>query len=140
MQALMGAIAFEEQDVKDTLAELFDYLSEAFDSEHWTLTERQLRMLGRPTAQLLNSLWAKLKERIPDALANWCETTPGAMAFATAFGLVVVPKAAKQWNLSRERKQTGAPAKKPAPVTNKQPIEMQPGPGGIPVAVGVRRD
>ncbi len=102
--ALMDSIAFEEQDVRDQVEELFEWLAEKFQSDHWKLSERQARMLGKPTAQLLNALWAKLKTRIPDILAQWCETTPGATAFLVAVGIVVIPKATKQLALSRERR------------------------------------
>lgn len=104
--ALMAQVAFEEQDVKDQLEELFEWLAERFDSEHWKLTERQSRMLGRPTAQVLNSVWAKLCTLLPDIIARWCESTPGATAFIAACGLVVLPKALKQVAISRERRET----------------------------------
>jgi hypothetical protein len=131
--SLLDAIAFEEQDVQDTLGEIFDYLAERFESDHWKLTERQMRMLGRPTAQLLNSIWTKLRTRIPDILAKWCEDTPGATAFCLAFGLVVVPKVTKQFVLSRQprvEKVAAPPRKQPAAVS-------VPGTMGIPVATGV---
>lgn len=130
ISALLEAVAFEEQDVKDTLGELFDWLAETFESEHWKLTERQLRMLGRPSAQLLNSIWGKLKLRIPDILANWCETTPGASAFLMAFGLVVVPKGLKQWQLSKQRARVALPysASVSTPVTPKPTSPARPDP------------
>jgi len=146
ISALLDSIAFEEQDVKDTLEELFEWLSEYFGSDHWKLTPRQVRMLGRPSAQLLNSVWAKLKTRIPDILAAWCETTPGATAFLMAFGLVVVPKGLKQWKLSRDHKSGELP--KPASAANPNyvppPIAAQRKPpvavpiiDGIPAATGI---
>jgi hypothetical protein len=99
----MAQVAFEPQDVQDVLCEFFDWCAERFQSEHWSLTERQARMLGRPTAQLLNSLWVKLQGVLPDILARWCETTPGATAFILAAGIVVVPKVTTQIGISRER-------------------------------------
>lgn len=102
--ALMAQVAFEEQDVKDTIGEFFDWMSERFKSDHWKLTDRQSRMLGRPSTQLLNSIWAKLQDYLPDILARWCETTPGATAFILACGIVVVPKVKKQYTISRERR------------------------------------
>jgi hypothetical protein len=105
--ALMAQVAFEEEDVKDTLAEFFDWMSERFKSDHWKLTDRQSRILGRPSAQLLNSIWAKLQDYLPDILARWCETTPGATAFILACGIVVLPKAKKQFTISRERRKPG---------------------------------
>lgn len=133
ISALMAQVAFEPQDVQDTLGELFDWLADRFESEHWKLTERQARMLGRPTAQLLNSLWAKLRERIPDILTRWCDETPGAMAFLMACGLVITPKVMQQVSLSRkrtkEKKPTAQPQSKPV-----QPIHVH---GQQPPRVGM---
>lgn len=112
---LMAAIAFEEQDVKDTLSEMFDWMAERFQSEHWKLTDRQVRILGKPTAQLLNSLWAKLNVILPDILARWCDDTPGATAFILACGIVVGPKVGKQIRLSRAKSKANAAAKMVAP-------------------------
>jgi hypothetical protein len=117
--ALMAQVAFEPQDVQDVLAECFDWLSERFESEHWRLTDRQARMLGRPTAQLLNSLWARLGNYLPDILSRWCEETPGAMAFLMAAGMVVAPKVMQQVSISRERKEK-------KPMVQKTPIQAQP--------------
>jgi hypothetical protein len=108
--SLLDAVAFEEQDVQETLEEFFDFLAERFQSDHWSLTERQSRILGRPTAQLANAIWVKLKLRIPDILARWCESTPGATAFLMAAGIVIVPKVTKQIHISRARKRSPAPA------------------------------
>ena len=102
--ALAGMVAFEEQDVRDTLEEFFSFLADRFESDHWVLSERQARMLGKPTTLLLNSLWVKLQKLLPDVIARWCESTPGAMAFLTACGLVLVPKVVVQIRISRERK------------------------------------
>jgi len=128
ISALLDAVAFEEQDVKDTLEELFEWLAEHFEAEHWKLTPRQVRMLGRPACQLMNSLWDKLKLRIPDIIARWCESTPGATAFLMAFGLVVVPKGLKQWKLSRasaEGKKSPENKESSADVPKKQPVPMR---------------
>lgn|GEM_PF-2489908 len=102
--ALLDMIAFEEQDVRDLLEEAFDWLSEKFESEHWKLSERQSRMLGRPTVMLMNSIWLKLRDRLPDVLLSWCESTPGAAAFITAAGIVIVPKVMTQVSLSKRKK------------------------------------
>jgi len=109
--ALMQQIAFEPQDVQDQVGELFEWLAERFKSDHWKLTERQSRMLGRPTAQLLNSLWAKLQTILPDVLGRWCVETPGAAAFIFACGIVVVPKVTKQVGISRARRRDNAAQK-----------------------------
>ncbi len=119
--SLLDAIAFEEQDVRDVLEETFEWLSERFESDHWKLTDRQARMLCRPTAQLLNSIWVKLRDRLPEVLARWCESTPGAAAFLTAFGIVVVPKAMKQVTLSRAKKKIAEP-EKIEPLTSSHPM------------------
>ena len=100
----MAQVAFEEQDVKDVLCEFFDWLAVKFENDNWKLTDRQSRMLGKPTALLANSMWVKLQSLVPDIIARWCETTPGAMAFLSACGLIVVPKVFNQIKVSRERK------------------------------------
>lgn len=102
--ALMESVAFEEEDIRDTLGELFDWLATRFESDHWKLTERQSRMLAKPAAMMANSLWARLQQYIPDIIARWCETTPGAMAFITSAGLVLVPKVRQQVKVSRARR------------------------------------
>ena len=112
---LMAAIAFEEEDVRDTLTESFEWLAERFKSDHWKLTERQARMLGKPTAMLLNSLWSKLQTILPDILAKWCEETPGATAFILACGIVVVPKVAQQVSISRAKGKATAQARMTRP-------------------------
>jgi hypothetical protein len=110
--ALMAQVAFEPQDVQDMLGEMFDWLSERFQSDHWKLNERQTRLLGKPTALMLNSIWARLQNLLPDLIANWCEETPGAMDFIIMAGMIVGPKVAKQIVISRERAKA-APAQKP---------------------------
>lgn len=107
--ALMEQVAFEPQDVQDVLTEFFDWLAEKSASDHWRLTERQGRMLGRPLAQMLNSVWVRLQEYLPGVLGRWCESTPGALAFLMASGLVIGPKVAKQMQLSRERRKAAKP-------------------------------
>jgi hypothetical protein len=116
---LMAMVAFEPEDVQDTVCEFFEWLAVRFESDHWKLTDRQARMMGRPTAQLLNSLWARLQAVLPDILARWCEQTPGATAFILACGIVVVPKVGKQIAISRERRKAKPfvePAPRPQPV------------------------
>ena len=125
--ALMAQVAFEPQDVQDVICELFDWLAERFQSDHWQLTDRQARMLGRPAAQLANSMWAKLQVYIPDILGKWCEETPGATAFILACGLVIGPKVTKQVAISRERARV-QPILKPAPQPGPQAVERKPEP------------
>jgi hypothetical protein len=117
---LMSQVTFEPQDVQDQLEEFFDWLAERFESDHWKLTDRQARMLGRPTAQLLDSVWGKLCGILPDVIARWCASTPGATAFLLAAGLVVVPKVTKQIAISRSR----VSPKRPVPIQG----AAQPGP------------
>lgn len=121
--ALMAQVAFEPQDVQDVLAEFFDWMAERFASDHWKLTERQARMLGRPAAQMLNALWVRLQQYIPDILGRWCEETPGAMAFIVACGIVVAPKITRQVQISRERAKA-----KPLVQDKPQPKPPQPQP------------
>jgi hypothetical protein len=116
--ALMAQVAFEPQDVQDTICEFFEWLAERFQSHHWKLSDRQARMLGKPSAILANAMWSKLSALLPDIIGQWCESTPGATAFLFAFGIVVVPKVKKQFSLSRERAreraQTVRPMTRPA--------------------------
>jgi hypothetical protein len=121
--ALMAQVAFEPQDVQDVIAEFFDWLAERFESDHWKLNERQARMLGRPAAQLANSMWVKLQNYLPDILSKWCEETPGATAFILACGIVIAPKISKQMAISRERAKAGQPML----------VREQPKPQPIPV-------
>jgi hypothetical protein len=121
IKALMAQVAFEDQDVQDMIAEFFDWLAERFKSDHWKLNERQARMLGRPAAQLLNSMWSRLMDYLPEILSRWCEETPGATAFILACGIVIVPKVTQQVRISRERKKEkikpiAAPAPRPQPI------------------------
>jgi hypothetical protein len=132
ISALMAQISFEEEDVKAYLSEFFEWMAERFESDHWKLTDRQQRILGRPTAQLMNSMWAQLCARFPEIIARWCESTPGAAAFLAAFGLVVVPKAWTQIRVSRARKnQKQVPNPGPVVATENQrhavPRVMSPG-------------
>jgi len=128
ISGLMAMVAFEPQDVQDTVCEFFEWLAGRFDSDHWKLTDRQARMMGKPTAQLLNSLWAKLQTVLPDILTRWCEETPGATAFILACGIVVVPKIGKQIAISRERSK----AKPRVPTVQAITEQPPPSPKGVP--------
>lgn len=134
---LMGSIAFEEQDVKDALGEVFDWIGERMQSDHWRLTERQARMLGKPTAQLLNSIWQKLMQRMPDVIAQWCEDTPGATAFLVSFGIVVVPKATRQMTITKHRRQRRREPEKAEPTEHPKAEPQAAGADGIPTASGI---
>jgi hypothetical protein len=101
--ALMAQVAFETQDVQDVIAEFFDWMAERFESDHWKLTDRQARMLGKPATQLMNSMWLRLQNYLPEILSRWCEETPGATAFILACGIVIAPKVSQQVKISRER-------------------------------------
>lgn len=138
ISALMASVAFEEQDVKDALAEIFDWAAEKFQSDHWRLTDRQLRIYGRPTAQLANSVWAKLTQMLPDVVAGWCETTPGLTAFIAATGIVVGPKVMVQARINQQRKEEKKKQGR-TPEDQKRPSAKvsQPVDGGIAVATGI---
>jgi len=82
---LMAMVAFEPQDVQDTLCEFFDWTAERFKSDHWRLTERQARMLGKPTSLLLNSLWARLCLILPDIIAaSGAAAAPSTTVFSSS--------------------------------------------------------
>jgi hypothetical protein len=121
--SLMAMVAFEPQDVQDTLCEFFDWTAERFKSDHWRLTDRQARMLGKPSALLLNSLWARLCVIMPDIIGRWASETPGASAFLLAVGIVVIPKVTKQIQVSRQRKSV-----KPVIQPNLRPESVRPQP------------
>lgn len=136
---LMPPILFSAEKTEAVLVEIFDWLADRFDSEHWKLTENQAAMLGEPTAQLLGGVWTKLAERLPDILVN----TPGAAAFLLAVTVVVVPKTAQQIAISRARKQGRAPQKqqqpRPVAVPNRRPAprtEFNPADAPVPDAGG----
>lgn len=137
--AMLEMVVFEEGDVREVLEETFSFLAGRFGSEHWLLTERQSRMLGRPATVLANAVWDKLKVRLPDILGRWCETTPGAAAFLLAAGIVITPKVITQVRLSRSAKQT---PRQPEPSAESAPVHRSPRPAPapgphIPVMTGV---
>jgi hypothetical protein len=115
LRELMSSFAFEEEDVKEELAELCDWISEIAQSDHWKLSERQKRMLGKPITLLLNSLWVKLADFIPRFFAAWCDRTPGLMASTMACSFVFGPKLWKQIQIQRSRRRhPGGAAPAPA--------------------------
>lgn len=124
--ALMAQVAFEEQDIRDYLCEVFEWLADRFDSDHWCLTERQANLLAKPSVMMANALWAKLMAIMPDILGRWCESTPGASAFLFAVGIVLVPKVTTQVKLSRERKVSSKSMVHPG--TSHGPVPAQPAP------------
>lgn len=137
IRGLLPEITFDERDVRDVLEEMFESAAERFHSDHWKLTERQSRMLGRPTAQLLGSLWQKVGDFLPDILAGWCESTPGLAGVILAGGIVIGPKVAKQFAIARDRKKnvpqpvgSVRPAPKSGPVTV-SPRPVVAGPVGV---------
>lgn len=136
VRELMAQVAFEEQDIKDLLGELFDWLADRFESDHWKLSERQMRILGGPSFRLANVLWKRLEERLPDILIGWCESTPGAAAFIMACGIVVGPKIAKQLRLSKGPKPVKEPRVEDRPAPRRSAAPPAPGEPHIPVAVG----
>lgn len=120
---LVPTIAFSTAKTEKVLVEIFDWLAERFESDHWKLSDNQASMLGEPTAQLLGGVWTKLSEKLPDILTS----TPGATAFLFACTVVVVPKAAQQVAVSRARRQGNSPAgpaksaRGPVPVQPRRP-------------------
>ena len=133
LAGLMPEIDFDPREVQDVLEEAFDWMADRFDSAHWKLTERQSRMLGKPTAQLLSSLYMKLSNYLPIILADWCDSTPGLMAFILASGVVVGPKIAQQYAVSRERRRMGP---KKVQSASARPQTVPPRPQNGPVGVG----
>jgi hypothetical protein len=129
--AMMPDIAFDEQDVRAVLEESFAWLAEKFDSGHWNLTERQSRMLGKPTAELLSGLYMRIREFLPGVLLDWCDATPGLMGVLIAGSIVIVPKVKTQVQLSMQKK------RQPKRVTQMpRTSPMPPGPVSGPAQVG----
>ncbi len=126
---LQSLISFEESDVRAVLEEGFDFLAQRFDSDHWKLTERQSRMLGRPTAQLLSTLWTKLAFLLPEQLAKCCASTPGLAGFVLTSCIVLGPKIATQWSVFRQRHSLPRASKG----NGTGPIAMPSRPQGSPV-------
>jgi hypothetical protein len=102
--SLLREMGFEEQDVIDLLGEGFEWLAERFDSEHWKLSERQGRLLGRPATKCANKLWLRVLDWLPDFLANLAKSSPEAAALVVASAIVVFPKVGKQVVISRTKK------------------------------------
>lgn len=119
---MLPEIAFDPQDVQDVLREGFHWIAERFDSAHWELTESQARMLGKPTAQLLSTLYS----RLPAFLTSWCDSTPGLGALCVTGAIVIGPKVAQQVAISRERRKSPTPINRPQAV----PGHSQPTPVG----------
>jgi hypothetical protein len=117
---MLPDITFDPAEVQGVLEEMFDWWAEKFDSAHWKLTERQSRMLAKPTAELLSSLYLKIGVLLPGWLMSWCEATPGLMGFLLTSGIVIGPKVAVQFQLSRSRRKTEknrvGPQRVPAPI------------------------
>lgn len=135
LSELASAITFEEQDVRELLEEGFAWLAEKFESEHWRLTERQSRMIGRPGAQLASSLWMKVCQFLPEWLMRAAETTPGLAGFVLASGIVVGPKVMRQMALSKTRKVRDAgQVQQPVQPRAAGPTPIRQGPVG-PIAV-----
>jgi hypothetical protein len=136
---LFPDIHFDPAEVGGVLEEAFDWIAERFESEHWKLSERQSRMLAKPTAELLGSLYLKLGSLLPSILMRWCEATPGLMGFILTSGIVIGPKVAVQFNLSRSRARANrnnvGRQRIPAPI---RPATPQPNPAsGVGMATPV---
>lgn len=101
---LIPEIDFDEGEVREVLEEGFEWMAGFFQSEHWKLTDRQAKMLARPTAQLASTLYGRLAAFLPGFLARWCEETPGAAGVILVGAWVIGPKIAKQVVVSRSRK------------------------------------
>lgn len=119
---MLPEITFDVDQVEDVLGEAFHWIAERFDSAHWELTEKQSRMLGRPTAQLCSTLYS----RLPEFLLRWCDATPGLAGIVVAGAIVVGPKVAQQVAISRERRKAPKPNARPHEV----PRKTQAGPVG----------
>lgn len=121
---MLPEITFDPSDVQDVLREGFHWVADRFDSAHWELTESQARMLGKPTAQLLSTLYS----RLPDFLTRWCDSTPGLAGLCVTGAIVIGPKVAQQVAISRERRKTLKPVNRPPQTV---PIPRRPPPGPV---------
>lgn len=109
-------IDFQQEDIQYLVEQLFEMIAEWRQMEHWKLTERQSRILGRPLFRMVNVCWAKLVEKLPDYIV----TIPGLAGTCLALGIVATPKILKDRAISTERahaaKQVG-PGAQPGPKT-----------------------
>jgi len=127
---MLPDIDFDPLEVGAVLEEMFDWIAERRNSACWKLTERQSRMLAKPTAQLCATLYAKLAQFLPGWLANLCDQTPGLMGVIVAGSIVVAPKVVFDFRTSRARRK----APRPVTVGSSQGVRPSPGPVG-PVIV-----
>lgn len=136
LSELASAITFEEQDVRELLEMGFGWMAEKFESDHWRLSERQSKIIGRPAAQLATSLWVKVCQFLPEWLMRAAETTPGLAGFVLGSGIVVGPKVMQQMRISKTRKVRDAGQVRPAPAQPRAagPTPIRQGPVG-PIAV-----
>lgn len=111
MVEFLQSMGIDEDDMQEWLSEGCDFLSEKFDSAHWKLTDRQGRMLAKPYTACANKIWIKLLDWLPDFLSNLAKSSPEAAAMVISSAVVFGPKVAKQFVLSRSRKEL---PKKPA--------------------------
>lgn len=124
---LIPEIEFDQAEVEAVLEEACAWVAEKRHHEHWKLTERQSRMIGRPTTQLLTSLWSKIGTFLPDFLARWCESTPGLAGAILMGGIVFGPKIAYEIHLSREER-----AQQPRVRATGSSAQPRPGPAPVP--------
>lgn len=105
MVEFLQSMGIDEDDMQEWLSEGCEFLAERFKSEHWKLTDRQGRMLAKPYTACANKLWIKMLDWLPDFLSNLAKASPEAAAMVISTAVVFGPKVAKQFVLSRSRKE-----------------------------------
>lgn len=124
---MMKDFAFEQEDVRDLAEWLFETLASLFKSEHWKLKDGQADRLAKPGTKVLNTLWLKLQQSLPETISSWLDRTPGAMGLVIAGSLILAPRVTQQIAISRERAKAG-PLAMP-----KNEIKRPVPPGPVPI-------
>ena len=102
LMQLVGDIDFQQEDIQYLAEQLFEMIAEMRQMEHWKLTDRQSKILARPLYRMVNAIWAKLVEKLPDYVTS----IPGLAGTCLALGIVAPPKILKDRSISIERAQT----------------------------------
>ena len=98
LASMLPDIEFDQQAVQDVLEEIHSWLAEKLDDANLNLSERQSRMLGKPTAALLTQVYANISMYLPGWLARACESTPALTGFILALAIVEVRSSPRTWS------------------------------------------
>jgi hypothetical protein len=136
VSSMLANVTFKEEHVKRILSSIFDFVATKLDDDGLKLTGWKLEMVGEPTAQMANAMWAAFMAKMPDLVSKWCETTPGASAFMAAWGSVGTIMIISHMQVVSERKNKHTTADPARPATTKQ--AARPGPTAIHSEGGIQ--